>query len=221
MATHGINAIGLLIGNPDEIVFVLTKGDVERLYNMMNHLDLGTHLPESVWGAFKQNMYRLDERLDHAAAIEDILAEYCRVPITVAPPLIPIPLIAAPAPPLIAAPPPPAPPAEDTIYDAWHNMQRKRYDTKKFQPPGYGKHIVWSAHRVRAFMVALNLKPTVYDTNLRTLANLAGVHPYDFHWKTNPISFGAKRGLSVFKMRQMMGDSAFYQMQDRFNINRW
>ena len=212
MATHGINAIGLLIGNPDEIVFVLTKGDVERLYNMMNHLDLGTHLPESVWGAFKQNMYRLDERLDHAAAIEDILAEYCRVPVTVATDLpasalAPVPIISAP-------PPPPAEPASLPLASQdWENQ--------KVQPPGYGKHIVWSAHRVRAFMVALNLKPTVYDTNLRTLANLAGVHPYDFHWKTNPISFGAKRGLSVFKMRQMMGDSAFYQMQDRFNINRW
>ena len=220
MATHGINAIGLLIGNPDEIVFVLTKGDVERLYNMMNHLDLGTLLPDSVWTAFKQNMYRLDERLDHAAAIEDILAEYCRVPVTVATDLpasalAPVPIISAP-------PPPPAEPASLPLASQdWENLRRKEYDTKKFQPPGYGKHIVWSAHRVRAFMVALNLKPTVYDTNLRTLANLAGVHPYDFHWKTNPISFGAKRGLSVFKMRQMMGVSAFYQMQDRFNINRW
>jgi hypothetical protein len=194
-----INAIGVIIGNPDEIVFVLTKGDVERVYNMMHNLPLGTSLPDSVWSAFKQNKYRLDELLDHANAVEDILAEYCRVPVT-APPPIPIPVIAAPA------PPPPAPPAEDTTYDAWHNMQRRRYDTKKFQPPGYGNHVKWSAHRVRAFMVALNLKPTVYDTNLRTLANLDGVHPYDFFWKTNPISFGAKRGLSVFKMRQMMGN---------------
>ena len=196
MATHGINAIGLVIGNPDEIVFVLTKGDVSRVYNTMN-CNPGTHLPESVWTAFKQNMYRLDDRLDHAAAIEDILAEYCRVPVTVASP-IHIPMTPVPA-------PPPAPPAEDTIYDAWHNMQRKRYDTKKFQPPGYGNHVKWSAHRVRAFMVALNLKPTVYDTNLRTLADLDGVHPYDFFWKTNPTSFGINQGLSAFKMRQMMG----------------
>jgi hypothetical protein len=49
MSTHGINAIGVLVGNPDEIVFVLTKGDVERVYNMENNVDLGTPLPESVW----------------------------------------------------------------------------------------------------------------------------------------------------------------------------
>ena len=351
MATYGINAIGVVIGNPDEIVFVLTKGDVERVYNMMNHHDLGTPLPDSVWSAFKENKHCLDDRLDHANAVEDILAEYCRVPVTVAPappvnrPAFPVllslvepdkrcharlagpagylgkenglpsggfksmillesqcskdfishnlcancsekkekgwvkgkgnwhgliggsvpkeshciggewakkvydtmwgvnspprtpPIISAPPPaPIISAPPPApiisvpppapiisappaAPPAEDTIYDAWHNMQRKRYDTKKFQPPGYGNHVVWSAHRVRAFMVALNLKPTVYDTNLRTLANLAGVHPYDFRWKTNPIVFGGKRGLSDDQMRRMMGNSAFNQMQYRFRVN--
>ena len=191
-----VNAIGVIIGNPDEIIFCLTKGDVERVYNMTHHLPLGTSLPNSVWSAFKQNIYRLDDRLDHAAAIEDILAEYCRVPVT--------------APPIPAAPaPPPAPPAEDTSYEGWHNMQRKRYDTKKFQPPGYGNHVKWSAHRVRAFMVALNLKPTVYDTNLRTLADLDGVHPYDFFWKTSPISFGINRGLSAFKMRQMMGNRIY------------
>ena len=198
-----INAIGVIIGNPDEIIFCLTKGDVERVYNMTHNLPL----PDSVWSAFKQNMYRLDDRLDHAAAIEDILDEYCRVPYGPAP---------APAP----APPAPAPAPSDTIYDDWHNMQRKRYETKKFQPPGYGRYVVWSAHRVRAFMVALNLKPTNYDTNLRTLASLAGVHPYDFHWRTNPISFGAKRGLSLLKMRQMMGQS-YYEMQERFSVKAW
>ena len=196
MATHGINAIGVLIGNPDEIVFVLTKGDVERVYNMMNNLPLGTPPPDSVWSAFKQNMYRLDERLDHANAVEDILAEYCRVPVTDAPALVasalvPLPIISAPLPP---------PALQD-----WEKLRRKEYDTKKFQPPGYGNHVKWSAHRVRAFMVALNLKPTVYDTNLRTLADLDGVHPYDFFWKTNPTSFGINQGLSAFKMRQMMG----------------
>jgi hypothetical protein len=69
-------------------------------------------------------------------------------------------------------------------------------------------------------MVALNLKPTNYDTNLRALASLAGVHPYDFHWKTNPISFGAKRGLSEQKMRQMMGNS-FDEMRQRFSVKQW
>jgi hypothetical protein len=191
-----VNAIGVIIGNPDEIIFCLTKGDVERVYNMTHGPPLGTALPDSVWSAFKQNIYRLDDRLDHAAAIEDILAEYCHVPYSPAPPATPAPVL--------------APPAEDTTYDAWHNMQRKRYETKKFQPPGYGNHVKWSAHRVRAFMVALNLKPTVYDTNLRTLADLDGIHPYDFFWKTSPISFGINRGLSAFKMRQMMGNRIYY-----------
>jgi hypothetical protein len=205
MSTHGINAIGLLIGNPDEIVFVLTKGDVERVYNMENNLNLGTSLPESVWSAFKNNMYRLDDRLDHAAALEDILNDYCRVPVTIAPP----PLVAP-----VVAPVPTAPiPAEN-----WDVMRRKVYETKKFTPPGYGHHVVWSAHRVRAFMVALKLKPTVYDTNIRTLAQLAGVHPYDFRWNTNPISFGKKRGLSEMMMRQMMGNS-YYVMNQRFSAN--
>ena len=204
-----INAIGVIIGNPDEIIFVLTKGDVERVYNMTHGPPLGTALPDSVWSAFKQNIYRLDDRLDHAAAIEDILDEYCRVPYGPAP--APAPAPTAPA---------PAPTPSDTIYDEWHNMQRKRYETKKFQPPGYGRHVVWSAHRVRAFMVALNLKPTNYDINLRALASLAGVHPYDFHWRTNPISFGAKRGLSLLKMRQMMGQS-YYEMQERFSVKVW
>jgi hypothetical protein len=199
MATHGINAIGVLIGNPDEIVFVLTKGDVERVYNMMNHLPLGTPPPEAVWSAFKNNSYRLDDRLDHAAAIEDILAGYCRVPVTIAPP------------------PPVSPvPAPNPVVYSWDDMRRKKYDTKKFTPPGYGHHVVWSAHRVRAFMLALKLKPTVYDTNLRTLAKIAGVHPYDFIWKTNPIVFGGSRGLSDWDMKRMMGSHAFYEMQQRF-----
>ena len=215
-----INANGLIIGNPDEIIFVLTKSDVERVYNMTHGPPLGTPLPDSVWSVFQQNMYRLDERLDHAAAIEDILAEYCQVS------------IAAP-PPIASAPPPP--PAESIITgtaplpveppsvpapDNWEKIRRKEYNTKKFVPPGYGRHVVWSAHRVRAFMVALNLKPTNYDTNLRALASLAGVHPYDFHWKTNPISFGAKRGLSEQKMRQMMGNS-FDEMRQRFSVKSW
>ena len=206
MSTHGINAIGLLVGNVDEIVFVLTKGDVERVYNMMNNLDLGTPLPESVWSAFKDNTHRLDNRLDHAAALEDILAEYCQIPLTIAPP-----------PPLIrSAAPPPAPAAPAAIPETWDVIQRKKYDTKKFYPPGYGHHVVWSAHRVRAFMLALKLKPTVYDTNIRTLAKIAGVHPYDFRWNTNPIVFGGKRGLSDHQMRAMMGSGPFEQMRQRF-----
>ena len=195
MATHGMNAIGVLIGNPDEIVFVLTKGDVERVYNMMNNLVLGTSLPESVWSAFKDNTYRLDDRLDHAAAIEDILAGYCRAP--------------APAP---VAPVAPAPQAEN-YYDEWDKKQRLRYDTEKFRPPGYGNHVRWSAHRVRSFMKALNLTPTVYDTNLRTLAKIAGVHPYDFRWKMNPVAFGGQRGLSDYQMKCMMGHRVFSNMR--------
>ena len=198
MSTHGINAIGVLVGNPDEIVFVLTKGDVERVYNMENNVDLGTPLPESVWSAFKNNMYRLDDRLDHAAALEDILNDYCRVPVTIAP---------APA------------PAPVDIYADWETKQRKKYDTKKFSPPGYGNHVKWSAHRVRAFMKALNMKPTVYDTNLRALATKAGVHPYDFRWNTNPVVFGGKMGLSDYQMKCMMGYRAFDQMNWRFSSN--
>jgi len=205
MSTHGINAIGLLVGNVDEIVFVLTKGDVERVYNMMNSLDLGTPLPESVWSAFKDNTHRLDNRLDHAAALEDILAEYCQIPLTISPP-----------PPLIRSAAPPPAPAPAAIPETWDVIQRKKYDTKKFYPPGYGHHVVWSAHRVRAFMLALKLKPTVYNTNIRTLAKIAGVHPYDFRWNTNPIVFGGKRGLSDHQMRVMMGSGPFEQMRQRF-----
>ena len=216
MSTHGINAIGVLVGNPDEIVFVLTKGDVERVYNMENNVDLGTPLPESVWSAFKNNMYRLDDRLDHAAALEDILNDYCRVPVTIAPPPLvaqPLPLVAQPLAPVVA----PAP--AENIHENWEIMRRKKYENKKFTPPGYGHHVVWSAHRVRAFMVALKLQPTVYDTNLRTLAKLAGVHPYDFLWKTNPVVFGQKRGLSDYQIKQMMGYRAFDQMNWRFSSN--
>ena len=215
MSTHGINAIGMLVGNPDEIVFVLTKGDVERVYNMKNNVDLGTPLPESVWSSFKENMHRLDDRLDHAEALEDILAEYCRIPVTIAPP--------PPAPAAPPAPPAPAPvaPAPAAIYADWDSKQRKKYDTKKFTPPGYGHHVVWSAHRVRAFMLALKLKPTVYDSNLRTLAKIAGVHPYDFRWNTNPIVFGGKRGLSDHQMKAMMGVRAFNEMRQRFSVDGW
>lgn len=202
MSTQEINAIGVLVGNPDEIVFVLTKDDVERVYNMMNNLNLGTPLPESVWSSFKENNYRLDDRLDHAAAIEDILAEYCRVPASAAPP----PPASASAAPSSSAPP---------AYADWDTLQRKKYDTKKFYPPGYGNYVVWSAHRVRAFMLALKKKPTVYDSNLRTLADLGGVHPYDFRWKTNPVTFGLSMGLSDYQMRQMMG-SGYNYMNDRF-----
>ena len=216
MSTHGINAIGVLVGNPDEIVFVLTKGDVERVYNMENNVDLGTPLPESVWSAFKNNMYRLDDRLDHAAALEDILNDYCRVPVTIAPPPLvaqPLPLVAQPLAPVVA----PAP--AENIHENWEVMRRKKYETKKFTPPGYGHHVVWSAHRIRAFMVALKLQPTVYNTNLRTLAKLAGVHPYDFLWKTNPVVFGQKRGLSDYQIKQMIGYRAFDQMNWRFSSN--
>ena len=216
MSTHGINAIGVLVGNPDEIVFVLTKGDVERVYNMENNVDLGTPLPESVWSAFKNNMYRLDDRLDHAAALEDILNDYCRVPVTIAPPPLvaqPLPLVAQPLAPVVT--PVPA----ENIHENWEVMRRKKYETKKFTPPGYGHHVVWSAHRIRAFMVALKLQPTVYDTNLRTLAKLAGVHPYDFLWKTNPVVFGQKRGLSDYQIKQMIGYRAFDQMNWRFSSN--
>jgi len=230
MSTHGINAIGMLIGNPDEIIFVLTKGDVERVYNKMNNLVLGTPLPESVWSSFKENMYRLDDRLDHAEALEDILAEYCRIPVTIAPPP-PAPTLAAPPAPMTVAPPPPSssltlpalspvpPPAVDNTKD-YDKLQRKKYNTQKFQPPGYGHHVVWSAHRVRAFMVALKQKPTVYDANLRTLAQIAGVHPYDFRWKTNPVSFGKKNGLSEMEMRRMMGKS-YDDMVHRFSVHAW
>lgn len=217
MSTHGINAIGVLVGNPDEIVFVLTKGDVERVYNMENNVNLGTPLPESVWSAFKNNMYRLDDRLDHAAALEDILNDYCRVPVTIAPPPLvaqPLALVAQPLPPVAPAPVP-----AENIHENWEVMRRKKYETKKFTPPGYGHHVTWSAHRVRAFMVALKLQPTVYDTNLRTLAKLAGVHPYDFLWKTNPVVFGKKRGLSDYQIKQMMGYRAFDQMNWRFSNN--
>jgi len=226
MSTHGINAIGTVIGNPDEIIFVLTKGDVERVYNMM----YDEPLPESVWTAFKKNKYRLDDRLDHAAAIEDILTDYCQIVPTIAPPppiRIPVTPVTpvTPVAPVMAAPPAPpalasvAAPAED-YYKEWHKLQRKKYNTQKFYPPGYGNHVVWSAHRVRAFMVALKLKPTVYDANLRTLAQIAGVHPYDFRWKTNPVSFGRKNGLSDTTMKQMMGMN-YHVMVNRFTVNKW
>jgi len=218
-----MNAIGTIIGNPDEIVFVLTKGDVERVYNTMNYLNHDLPLPESIWAAFKANMYRLDERLDHAEAIEDILTDYCQIVPTLAPP----PPIRAPAPapcppspasiPVLVPVPAPAPAPAVSIHEDWHSMQRKRYDTKKFTPPGYGHHVVWSAHRVRSFMKALNLKPTVYDANLRALAKIAGVHPYDFLWKTNPVVFGERQGLSRYKMKQMMGGGAFDRMTWRFS----
>ena len=200
-----MNAIGTIIGNPDEIIFALTKGDVERVYNMMHN----ESLPESVWNAFKVNKYRLDDRLDHAAAIEDILTDYCQIVPTIAPPppvtpVIPVTPVAAPAPAV-------------SIHEEWHAMQRKRFETKKFTPPGYGHHVVWSAHRVRSFMKALNLKPTVYDANLRALAKIAGVHPYDFLWKTNPVVFGERQGLSRYKMKQMMGYQAFDRMNWRFS----
>jgi len=198
-----MNAIGTIIGNPDEIIFVLTKGDVERVYNMIHN----ETLPESVWDTFKKNKYRLDDRLDHAAAIEDILTDYCQI----------VPTIAPPPPIRIPVTPAPAPAPAESIHEEWHAMQRKRYETKKFTPPGYGHHVVWSAHRVRSFMKALNLKPTVYDANLRALAKIAGVHPYDFLWKTNPVVFGEKQGLSRYKMKQMMGYQAFDRMNWRFS----
>ena len=212
MATHGINAIGTLIGNPDEIVFVLTKGDVERVYNMKNNLDLGTSLPESIWSAFKNNKHRLDDRLDHAEALEDILTDYCQVPVTIAPP----PPIRIPVTPSV---PDPAPAPAENIHESWEVMRRKKYETKKFTPPGYGHHVVWSAHRVQSFMKALKLKPTVYDTNIRTLAKIAGVHPYDFLWKCNPVMFGRKQGLSDYQLKQMMGYEGFDRMTWRFSIN--
>ena len=212
MATHGINAIGTLIGNPDEIVFVLTKGDVERVYNMKNNLDLGTPLPESIWSAFKDNKHRLDDRLDHAEALEDILTDYCQVPVTIAPP----PPIRIPVTPSV---PDPAPAPAENIHESWEVMRRKKYETKKFTPPGYGHHVVWSAHRVQSFMKALNLKPTVYDSNIRVLAKIAGVHPYDFVWKCNPVMFGRKQGLSDYQLKQMMGYAGFDRMTWRFSIN--
>ena len=228
------NAIWTQINNPDEIVFAITKEDVERVYNMMKNLDLGTPLPDSVWSAFKENKYRLDDWLQYDVAVEDIISGYCQKPVTIAPPppiRIPVnpmspvtpvaPVAPLPAPPVVAPPPaPPAPaPAEDHYKD-YHKLQRKKYNTQKFYPPGYGNHVVWSAHRVRAFMLALKLKPTVYDANLRTLAQIAGVHPYDFRWQTNPVSFGRKNGLSDTKMKQMMGMS-YDVMVNRFTVNKW
>ena len=212
MSTHGINAIGVLVGNPDEIVFVLTKGDVERVYNMENNVDLGIPLPESVWSAFKENIYRLDDMLDHAEALEVILNNYCRVPVTIAPPP-PVAVAPAPVAPALAPAPVALAPAPVEFHAEWDTKQRKKYDTKKFSPPGYGNHVKWSAHRVRAFMKALNMKPTVYDTNLRALATKAGVHPYDFRWNTNPVVFGGKMGLSDYQMKCMMGYRAFEQMR--------
>jgi hypothetical protein len=140
------------------------------------------------------------------AAIEDILTDYCQI----------VPTIAPPPPIRIPVTPAPAPAPAESIHEGWHAMQRKRYETKKFTPPGYGHHVVWSAHRVRSYMKALNLKPTVYDTNIRALAKIAGVHPYDFLWKTNPVAFGEKQGLSRYKMKQMMGQ-AFDRMNWRFS----
>jgi hypothetical protein len=159
--------------------------------------------------------------LDHAEALEVILNNYCRIPVTIAPPplvAMPLPLVAQPLAPDVAPIPTASIPAEN-IHEPWDVMRRKMYETKKFTAPGYGHHVVWSAHRVRAFMVALNLKPTVYDTNLRTLAKLAGVHPYDFLWKTNPVVFGHNRGLSDYQMKQMIGYRAFDQMNWRFSLN--
>ena len=199
-----INVIDTVIGNPDEIIFVLTKGDVERVYNMIHN----EPLPDSVWSAFKANKHRLDDRLDHAAAIEDILTDYCQI----------VPTIAPPPPIRIPVTPVPAPAPAVSIHEDWHAMQRKRYETKKFTPPGYGHYVVWSAHRIRSFMKALNLKPTVYDANLRALAKVAGVHPYDFLWKTNPVAFGERQGLSRYKMKQMMGCDAFDRMTWRFSV---
>jgi hypothetical protein len=227
MSTHGINAIGVLVGNPDEIVFVLTKGDVDRVYNMMNNLDLGNPLPESVWSSFKKNMYKLDDMLDHAEALEVILNNYCRVPVTMAPPppvaVAPAPVAVAPPSAPVAVAPPSAPvavaPVPVDIYADWDARQRKRYDTKVFCPPGYGHHVMWSAHRVRSFMLALKMKPTVYDTNLRALATKAGVHPYDFRWNVNPVVFGGKMGLSDYQMKCMMGARAFDEMRMRFAVN--
>lgn len=207
---NGNNAIDTLIGNTDEIVFVLTKGDVERIYNMKNNLNLGTPLPESIWSTFKRNKHRLDYRLDHAEALEDILTYYCQVPVTIAPP----PQICIP----VSAPVSVTAPAEN-IHESWDAMQRKRFETKKFTPPGYGHHVVWSAHRVQSFMKALKLKPTVYDSNIRVLAKIAGVHPYDFVWKCNPVMFGRKQGLSDYQLKQMMGYMAFDRMTWRFSIN--
>jgi hypothetical protein len=202
-----INAIGTVIGNPDEIIFVLTKGDVERVYNMIHN----DPLPDSVWTTFKANKYRLDDRLDHAAAIEDILTDYCQIVPTIAPPPIRIPAIP------VTPVPAPAPAPAENIHESWDVMQRKKYETKKFTPPGYGHYVVWSAYRIRSFMKALNLKPTVYDANIRALAKIAGVHPYDFLWKTNPVAFGERQGLSRYKMKQMMGCDAFDRMAWRFS----
>ena len=223
------NAIGA-ISNPDEIIYVLTKDDVERVYNMMKNLDDDTPLPDTVWSAFKENKHRMDDLMSADVVIEDILSGYCQIPVTIAPPP-PAPALAASPPPMTVAPPPPSssltlpalspvpPPAVDNTKD-YDKLQRKKYNTQKFQPPGYGHHVVWSAHRVRAFMVALKQKPTVYDANLRTLAQIAGVHPYDFRWKTNPVSFGKKNGLSEMEMRRMMGKS-YDVMVHRFSVHAW
>ena len=197
-----INAIGVPLGNLDEIVFVLTKVDVSRVYNTMNSLNLGTPLPETVWSAFKENKYRLEARLDHAEAIEDVLHDYCRQPAVT--------LTAS----IVDAPPPPA----VNVYEPWQKRQRERFNTAKFRPQGYGHHVVWSAHRARSFMLALKQKPTVYDENIRTLAKIAGVHPYDFYWKTNPVSFGKKHGLTDWDMKLMMG-KGYEEMRQRFSQN--
>jgi len=207
----------VVMGN-DEVIFVLTKADVYQAF-MRIYGDMP--MSDQVWQTFKANKHRLNERLDHADAIEDILIGYCLVPPM--PALAPPTFVLAPAPQPAPAPAPQPPVAVDPVPATqteipWDKRQRKRFDTEKFTPPGYGRHVVWPAHRARAFMIALNQKPSNYDTNIRILAKIAGVHPYDFRWKTNPVSFGRKNGLSEVDMREMMGKGVD-EMRERFNQN--
>jgi len=76
--------------------------------------------------------------------------------------------------------------------DEWRAKKRAVYDVTKFRPPGYGRHVMWTAHRVRSFIKLMGLKPTTYDANLRILASKAGMHPYDFRWNMNPLTFATK-----------------------------
>jgi hypothetical protein len=59
-----------------------------------------------------------------------------------------------------------------------------------------------AAHEIRpAFLQIREIEPQVYD----------------FLWKTNPVVFGHKRGLSDYQMKQMMGYTAFDRMNWRFS----
>ena len=49
--------------------------------------------------------------------------------------------------------------------------------------------------------------------SIKDAAKIAGVHPYDFRWKMNPVAFGGQRGLSDYQMKCMMGHRVFSNMR--------